>query len=415
MTSILTNTGAMTALQTLRSINSNLAQTQNEISTGKSISSAKDNSAIWAISKVMESDVAGFQAIKSSLSLGESSVAVARNASESITKLLTDIKGKIVAAQEENVDRAKIQTDIVRLRDQIGSIVNAAQFNGLNLINGAGEEVNILASLDRAADGSVTARNITVERQDLSLSAPATSAVFGGTAVTDTTIINNGGTAAGTAATLANGATQNIAIAAVANGNSYRIVLNDSAEANSIGQRTFEYVASGTDSQTSVAANLAAQISNFFSATGETNYSVARVGNEIRITNSAGAGNDLSITAVSATGGTAAAVGGLGGLNSIDVRTGDGAAAALAAIEGMIQRGIDASASFGSAQSRIERQSDFISKLTDSLKSGIGTMVDADLEEASARLQALQVQQQLGIQSLSIANQAPQTILALFR
>ncbi|MCU0855867.1 MAG: flagellin, partial [Rhodobacteraceae bacterium] len=97
MTSILTNTGAMTALQTLRSINSNLAQTQNEISTGKSISSAKDNSAIWAISKVMESDVAGFQAIKSSLSLGESSVAVARNASESITKLLTDIKGKIVA------------------------------------------------------------------------------------------------------------------------------------------------------------------------------------------------------------------------------------------------------------------------------------------------------------------------------
>ncbi|MCK4713416.1 MAG: flagellin, partial [Marinosulfonomonas sp.] len=55
MSSILTNTSAMVALQTLKSINSNLGTIQSEISTGKSISSAKDNSAIWAISKVMES------------------------------------------------------------------------------------------------------------------------------------------------------------------------------------------------------------------------------------------------------------------------------------------------------------------------------------------------------------------------
>jgi flagellin len=53
--------------------------------------------------------------------------------------------------------------------------------------------------------------------------------------------------------------------------------------------------------------------------------------------------------------------------------------------------------------------------LTDSLKSGIGSLVDADMEAASARLQALQVQQQLGTQALSIANQAPQNILSLFR
>ena len=60
-------------------------------------------------------------------------------------------------------------------------------------------------------------------------------------------------------------------------------------------------------------------------------------------------------------------------------------------------------------------QADFVSNLTDSLKSGIGTLVDADMEEASARLQALQVQQQLATQSLSIANQAPQSLLSLFR
>ena len=81
----------------------------------------------------------------------------------------------------------------------------------------------------------------------------------------------------------------------------------------------------------------------------------------------------------------------------------------------MIQNSIDSAASFGSAQGRIETQANFISGLTDSLKSGIGTLVDANMEEASARLQALQVQQQLGVQALSIANQAPQSLLSLFR
>ena len=112
MSSILTNNGAMVALQTLKSINSNLLQTQSEISTGKSVASAKDNSALWAISKVMESDVKGFNAISESLALGESTVAVARQGAETVTDLLTQIKGKVVSAQEENVDREKIQTDI---------------------------------------------------------------------------------------------------------------------------------------------------------------------------------------------------------------------------------------------------------------------------------------------------------------
>jgi flagellin len=108
MSSILTNTGAMVALQTLKSVNSNLSTTQNEISTGKSVATAKDNAAVWAISKVMDSDVKGFKGISDSLSLGLSSVAVGRNAAETVTDLLTDIKGKVVAAQEENVDRGKI-------------------------------------------------------------------------------------------------------------------------------------------------------------------------------------------------------------------------------------------------------------------------------------------------------------------
>ncbi|HXU81596.1 MAG TPA: flagellin, partial [Polyangia bacterium] len=57
----------------------------------------------------------------------------------------------------------------------------------------------------------------------------------------------------------------------------------------------------------------------------------------------------------------------------------------------------------------------FIGKLTDVLETGVGNLVDADLAKESARLQALQVQQQLGAQALSIANQAPQIVLQLFR
>jgi flagellin len=69
----------------------------------------------------------------------------------------------------------------------------------------------------------------------------------------------------------------------------------------------------------------------------------------------------------------------------------------------------------GSMATRIDLQSEFVSKLTDSIKSGVGRLVDADMEAESSRLTALQTQQQLAVQSLSIANSASQNILSLFR
>jgi flagellin len=87
----------------------------------------------------------------------------------------------------------------------------------------------------------------------------------------------------------------------------------------------------------------------------------------------------------------------------------------LDAVDTLLDDANTAAAAFGAAQVRIDAQSGFLSKLADALKNGVGALVDADMEEASARLQALQVQQQLGIQALSIANQAPQNVLALFR
>lgn len=516
MSSILTNNSAMVALQTLKSINNDLSKTQQMISTGKEVGSAKDNSAVWAISKVMESDVKGFKAISESLSLGESSVAVARNASETVTDLLTDMKEKIVAAQGENVDRTKLQDDINALSDQISSVVGAAQFNGLNLLSGTAD-VNVLSSLDRDGGGVVTSSNITVARQDLSVDAGVygtganltpnitaangagnlagaggsafsdagntltialasptaassntynlqvagttvtfTSAATGNTATnvaegitaalnaagiegisatdasgtitltstsafddvevnfttTDAAVTANvNGAGAGTAGAGFTGQTIDArastvtfdASANVAEGDGYRV---------SIGGVAYDYIAGKGETTEDVARGLksvidGAAIENVSTRVvqdSDTNEWVLQIDND---------GDALTLSAEGAAGGEA--TGGLVGLDKLDVTTNDGAQAALANIETMIDTTIDAAAAFGSSQGRIETQSDFISKLTDSLKSGIGALVDADMEETSARLQALQVQQQLGVQSLSIANQAPQTILSLFR
>ncbi|MEM9811909.1 MAG: flagellin, partial [Pseudomonadota bacterium] len=147
---------------------------------------------------------------------------------------------------------------------------------------------------------------------------------------------------------------------------------------------------------------------------GETVLSAS--GNVITVTNN----DDTAVTGALAAGdftltddGTIG--GGLEILGDIDVSTTNGADAASAAIDYLIETAVGAAADLGTSQSRMQIQNDFISSLSDSLKSGIGALVDANMEEASARLQALQVQQQLAIQSLSIANQAPQNILSLFR
>ena len=401
MSSILTNSSTMVALQTMKSINANLAKTTADISTGKSVATAKDNAAVWAISKVMESDVKGFKGINDSLSLGSSTIAVARQASETVTDLLTEIKGKIVAAQESNVDRGKIQTDIVALRSQIATVVGSAQFNGLNLVDGSQTTVDILASLDRSGN-SVTASSITVNAQDLSIGAYAAKAVLTG---------SNGASAnADTAGFAINGG-----------GGTGTIVINDSAAAFAagdsmsinIGGKSATYTVTTQDVASTTASDLVAvglkKAVEALGITGLTvDYNSAAPGT-LAFTNAGTA--DVSVSAQFKNAGS----GGLGALSSIDVSNSAGATAALGSIEAMMQTSIDAASTFGSVQTRVDIQKDFVTKLTDSLKAGIGSMIDADMEEASARLQALQVQQQLATQALSIANQQPQSLLSLFR
>jgi len=91
------------------------------------------------------------------------------------------------------------------------------------------------------------------------------------------------------------------------------------------------------------------------------------------------------------------------------------AAAALTDLNNSISQVNSALGALGSQAKQIEAHNGFVSRLMDTVESGIGNLVDADLAKESARLTALQVQQQLGVQALSIANQAPQVILSLFR
>ena len=527
MGSLLTNTASMVALSTLRGINKNLSAVQSQISTGKSVSNARDNAAVYAISSVMSSDVKGFEAIGASLSLGSSSVAVARGAAEKVTDLLQEIKGSIVAAQEDIVDRAKIQEDVSRLRDQITSIVDAAQFNGLNLLKDF-ESIDVLASLDRASDQSLSASKIQIDRFNLTTEAGSynnSGTVFTGTGIAFSDIggaagadnvarvqnvdiaetgtglvdgdaftlqigdnsfsfevtdqantdedtvrdalvsqINAAGIDGITATTDANAGriiiqntnkfeSYDISVSTTAdgtNGGTVDVVGEGGAagasDSGSVEQRAevveilgrqvnagdgyrltlagtrFDYIAKEGDDINDVAAGLKAAIDEKAPTLTSTENVSVKVKVALDPTNS----TDKALLYIDNDSATATAItvearqdgdstGGLRALQSIDVSTADGASRALDNIENLIQTSIDAASSFGSAQKRIDIQSDFIKDLTDALKSGIGSLVDADLEEASARLQSLQVQQQLGIQALSIANQNPQTLLALFR
>ena len=468
MSSILTNTSAMTALQTLKNINSNLETTQSQISTGKKVGSAKDSAAVFAISRVMEADVTAFKSISETLSLSESTIATASNGAKQIGDLLNEIQGKVVTAQDPSVDRGKVQSEIGELVGQIQNIVGSAQFNGVNLLDGSrdAEPFKALASLNRAADGTVTPDNIELDPSTANLSTESGfelnygAAIIDGSAATATAFkLSNGATGpaegfngglttapgdpdtdtAGAAATATlglNGATDNSDTIAIGDFGFQQTTsetggttalnpddvtggdpLSDNADMNgvvagdkitvTIGDVNASYTVQEGNTTQDITLNLASAVSNAVdSAVADVSIGA---NNELRIQNlDGGATLDVEISMTRASGG-------LAGLDQLDVTSDAGATAALDDIEDFIQTATNAESQLGTTATRLEIQNDFVSSQIDSFKAGIGTLVDADMEAASARLQALQTQQQLGIQALTIANSSSQNILSLFR
>jgi flagellin len=274
LNSVNTNVGAMIALQNLNSTNNELSQVQNRINTGKKVSSAKDNGAIWAIAQGQRATSNSLNAVKDSLQRGISVVDVAIAGGESVSDLLSQMKEKALAAADTSLDtaaRSQLNEDFKSLRDQIGKAVSNADFNGANMIKASGSTIAALAN----ADGS---SKLTVAAQNLSL---------GGGIIT-------------------------------------------------------------------VAAT--------------TSFSTATT-----------------------------------------------AATALGLVTASITATASALAKLGTGSKALETHLTFIGKLQDSLDAGVGNLVDADLAKESARLQALQTKQQLGVQALSIANSSASSLLGLFR
>jgi flagellin len=213
-------------------------------------------------------------------------------------------------------------------------------------------------------------------------------------------------TAGATQITTGTSSTVTLTAGAITTGTTFRV------DIGGVGNRV-EYISRANDSLNDVSRNLKSLIeAKGIPGISVTSPSVAdptATNSVLNITNNSGA--TLSLASSSLTGGTPG--GGLTGLDSINVET--DAAGALDDIEGLLTVAINAAAALGSSQKRIENQGDFMITLIDSITSGVGALTDADMEAASAMLQALQVQQQLGTQALSIANQGSQSLLALFR
>ena len=310
MSSLLTNSSAMTALQTLTATNKNLASTQNRISTGLRVSTASDNAAYWSIATTMKSDNAALSAVKDAIGLGAATIDTMYTALDTTKEIVTEIKKKLVAARDAGVDRAKVQTEISDLQNQLKSTASSAVFNGENWLDvdsSAGDYNNIravVASFSRAG-GVVTIDKIDIDISKMHLFDAAGNGIFDR-------------------------------------------------------DRSAGFQAGGNITGTSVS-----------------DFDISDVTNEA---------NDLAD---------------LEGLTQ--------------AVDDALQELTDAISYLGSIKNRVDIQNDFVNALSDAITRGIGQLVDANMEEESTKLQALQVQQQLGIQALSIANSSTQNILSLFR
>ena len=395
MASILTNINAMSALQTLRSISSSMEDTQSRISTGQRVSSASDNAAYWSIATTMRSDNAALSSVQDAMGLGAAKVDTASSGLESSINVIKEIKNKLITAQESTADKSKIQEEITQLQDQLKSITDSASFSGENWLKGvigkAAATAGDLAtgvSIDKQIVGSFTRSsegNVKVQSIDVTLDS------------------------------------SNVLVDV--SGNKQGILDADALKAN---------VAKWTDgtfrtATTSLAATFSegangvwSDGTDFYKQVGENKWLQT---DATGTTLDAAVPAALTTTAAVYASGTSVLTLDITKLDTMKTAFGLGATATsedvldqlISHVDGQLEAATSAAAKLGAVSSRLDMQQNFVSKLSDSLESGIGRLVDADMNEESTKLKALQTQQQLAIQSLSIANSDSQNILSLFR
>ena len=414
MASIMTNTSAMTALQTLRRVTGDLETTQDRISTGLKVNNAKDNAAYWSIATTMKADVAGFKAVKESLELGSGTTNTASVASKNIVENLQTLKARVIAGQTNGVDKSLIQNDVDQLVKLIKGAAADASFNGDNLLrvtysnDGTAKDKNvaILASLSRS-DGSVDPSYIEFQRQDMRV-----ESIVGKATIEQQVDSTNATKAKVDIKFGAPGDTfidgQNLGLGSL----TLTVTKEDGTKADvtvDLSAQTYD-----TDLATTQ-GNIATAVNTALTAAGG-DFQVAFTGDTLTFTdqdNNTDGNFTAQVSGLWVGSKESDAFGGLADLTQIDVV--NNSKKSLEVINKLLDSAIGKASVIGSIENRVSVQTDFVSKLTDSMNKGIGALVDADMNEESSRLQALQVQQQLAIQALSIANQGPQNILSLFR
>lgn len=416
MTSVNTNYGALVALQSLSQTTRELAEVQNRVNTGLKVSSAKDNGAVFAIAEGQRARLASLGSVTDGINRATSVIDVGLSAGEAVGDILKQLKEKSVAAQANDLtqdQRDALQNDFDALRDQINQIVNAATFNGSNLVNGTNltggaTPFSVLTS-DTSGGGA-------------SNYAGAGLAIGGGDLYSASQDL-----ATATGLTIAAGDAVEFSVTAGGVTTSYSVAV---AGTDTI-QDFLDAVNAGTNGQVTA---------SYDDSTGVISYASASAFDVLYVDNT-GAGKDddgLFDGTDGATGTTFAAGGGGGGSNSItvsgfdfrlgtagqalalvtaslDISTTGGASTASDAVDAALTQLNKDLATLGSQAKALDVQKTFLSKLSDSIEVGIGNLVDADLAKESARLQSLQVKQQLGAQALSIANSAPSIVLSFFR
>ena len=429
MSSLLTNTSAMVALQTLQNINMQLDQTNNSISTGLKVNTASDNPAYWAIATTLKSDNSALGAVSDSLGVAASAATATYTGINSAKDVLDQMKSQLTTATGD-VDRSKVQLQIAALQQQLKTIADQAAISGDNWLstgNSTNFQRNIVSSVSRDSSNNLQVGTIDVDITNMRLYGDGTTQ-FG---ILDKTIDLNTYTASsGTASTV-----QSTPVSfASANDTITFSVSQDGAPGTTvtIDQNTLTEAGLANNSIQSN-ADLKAVYTQAFKDAGITgiDVSVDTSGNvnfssadTFTVGPATDTGTDtIDVTTIGLTNATtgnmttSSASANAGSVATIDITSASTAQVEnyLKLVDSALTQVTDAGAQVGAVQNRITSQQTFVKAIMDANTNAVGSLVNADMETESTKLKALQTQQQLAIQSLGIANSTSQNILSLFR
>jgi len=380
--SVNTNANAMAALRSLSSTQNTISGIQSQIQSGLKVGSATDDPSTFVISQSMRGDIGALGAVKEGLNFGSTVINMALTGATAISNQLTDLQEKITQAGSDGTDIGVLQDQADAMIAQIDTIMSSSELNGINLLdNGAtSADVTVLSGL-----GGATLTQTAVDATTTGL----------GISALDMTTDGAVGLTLDAAAVFVKGDT---IVLTLASGDTHTFEYMDETGgvlASTVDEAGGDYVHAVTIATTdSTGSKLGAMIT----AMKEAGFAAELKDDGSVVVADGGAA--VTAAATLATGTIATANVGGGAVAAIDN--------AKAAIGDILTE-------LGTFSNRLESQAEFTQALNDTLEEGLGILVDANLAEVSAKLQSEQTKEQLGIQSLSIANASSQSILGLFR